>query len=215
GEMATTPDYAVPTGEFIAEWMSENDLNAAELSRRLGVSRKHVSELLAGKASLSRDLALALERVTAVPARIWNQYESLFREDKARLVADAELASQYDVARAFPLSYLRKHGYLRADTADRAGTEAELLAIFGVASLDAWHQTWEAGSVADRRTLTARPKTEELATWLTLGERSVTQPAPAAYDEAALRDLIPELRALTRQDPRTYLEQAVEMLAAV
>ena len=33
------PDYVVPTGDFIEEWMEEEGINAAELARRLDVSR--------------------------------------------------------------------------------------------------------------------------------------------------------------------------------
>lgn len=213
--MAVQPDYAVPTGEFIAEWMEDNSVNAAELSRRLGVSRKHISELLSGKASLSHDLALALERVTGVPARIWNQYEALYQEDRARLSSRKKLADQYEAARAFPLRYLRRHGYLEADARDRAGTVAGLLALFGVASVDAWHQTWERGSVAYRRTLIERERNEELATWLVLGERAAAVDSLPDYDEAALKGLLSQLRSLTREDPSTYLDRAVDMLAEV
>lgn len=50
--MSAAPDYIVTTGDFIAEWMEGEDISAAELLRRLGVSRKHMSELLSGKAPL-------------------------------------------------------------------------------------------------------------------------------------------------------------------
>lgn len=82
--MSATPDYVVTAGDFVADWMETEGINAAELARRLGVSPKHVSELLSGKAPLSHPLALALERVTGIPARIWNQYESGYRSDLAR-----------------------------------------------------------------------------------------------------------------------------------
>ena len=65
---AAHPDYVVPTGDFSEEWMEEEGINAAELARRLDVSRKHVSELLRGKAPLSHDMALRLENTTGVPA---------------------------------------------------------------------------------------------------------------------------------------------------
>lgn len=75
-----TLDYVVSTGDYLAEWMGNEGINAAELSRRLGVTRKHVSELLSGKAPLSHNMALSLERVTGVPARLWNLYEAVYRD---------------------------------------------------------------------------------------------------------------------------------------
>ena len=99
---AAHPDYVVPTGDFIEEWMEEEGINAAEFARRLDVSRKHISELLRGKAPLSHDMALRLENTTGVPARIWNLHETGYHAALARQAADAKLVTQYDRAKEFP-----------------------------------------------------------------------------------------------------------------
>ncbi|RJF40365.1 addiction module antidote protein, HigA family [Actinomyces sp. 2119] len=78
--MTQRPNYVVPTGDFVEEWMEDQGVSAAELSRRLGVSRRHVSRLLHGEVPLSREMALRLEEVTGVPARIWNLHETGYRE---------------------------------------------------------------------------------------------------------------------------------------
>lgn len=96
--------------------MDDEGIDAAELARRLGVTRKHVSELLSGKAPLSHPLALALERVTQVPARIWNQYETVYRSDLARVREEQELDAQYDEAKKFPLTYLRHASHLDTES---------------------------------------------------------------------------------------------------
>ena len=82
--MTTLPDYAVSPGDHIKEWLDDHGINAAELARRLDVTPKHVSELVSGKAPLSATVALGLERVTGIPARIWNRFEAGYREDLAR-----------------------------------------------------------------------------------------------------------------------------------
>jgi HTH-type transcriptional regulator/antitoxin HigA len=208
------PNYAVSTGEFIQEWLDEHGLNAAELSRRLGVSRKHVSELLHGRASLSHELALALENVTGVPARRWNQIEALYREDVARLGADAALVAQHERSKAFPLAYLRKLGLITAPSADKVGTVRQLSAFFGVADLDAWDHTWAGSSVAYRKAAVRSACPEHLATWLTVGERCADVHALAPYDASALKRLLPELRALTLT-PGDAPRRAQQMLAGV
>jgi HTH-type transcriptional regulator/antitoxin HigA len=120
--LTTIPDCIVTTGDFLTEWIDDEGLNAAELARRVGVTRKHVSELLSGKAPLSCPLALAFERVTGKPARIWDQYESGYRADLARREEARELNCQYERATAFPLKYLRRWGYITSAAKDRAGT---------------------------------------------------------------------------------------------
>ncbi len=92
--MTTLPDYAVSPGDHIEEWLDDQGINAAELARRLDVTPKHVSELLSGKAPLSATVALGLERVTGIPARIWNRFEAGYREDLARLAETDRLAAQ-------------------------------------------------------------------------------------------------------------------------
>jgi len=87
-QSTSLPDYAVPSGDFIQEWMDDNGITAAELARRLDVSRKHVSELLRGKVALSHGMALRLESVTGVPARNWNNIEAQFQEDRGRQFED-------------------------------------------------------------------------------------------------------------------------------
>jgi HTH-type transcriptional regulator/antitoxin HigA len=214
--MTTSPDYAVPAGEYIAEWIDENDMTAAELARRLGVSRKHVSELLRGKVSLSHELAIALENVTAVPARRWNQLEALHQEDRARVAIDATLAAQYERAKAFPLRYLRTLGIIQAPARDKAGTVRQLSAFFGVADLDAWQHSWGEGSVAYRKTAVRTSCPEHLSTWLTVGERCVGDLASLPpFDPNALQRELGALRALTRADAATAPESARQLLAGV
>lgn len=212
--MTAQPNYAVSTGEFIQEWLDEHGLNAAELSRRLGVSRKHVSELLRGKVTLSHELALALETVTGVPARRWNQIEALYREDLARLSADAALVAQHERSKAFPLTYLRKLRLITASSGDKVGTVRQLSAFFGVADLEAWDHTWAESAVAYRKAAIHARCPEHVATWLTVGERSVDLATLPPYDADGLRAALPGLRTLTLS-PGDSPSRAQDMLARV
>ncbi|MDO5617999.1 ImmA/IrrE family metallo-endopeptidase [Kocuria sp.] len=210
------PDYLVSTGDFITEWMDDEGINAAELARRLGVTPKHISELLSGKAPLSHRTALALERVTGVPARIWNQHESGYRSDLARLEEADALAEQYDRAKDFPLAHLRRVQVITAAPRDRAGTVQQLLAVLGVASLAAFDATWSRGSVAYRRAAVGHDHAPALATWLALAERHHEKLGDLpAFNEQALKALIPRLRELTTEEPEVGARQAVELLHEV
>ena len=214
--MAAALEYAVPAGDFIAEWMEDEGVNAAELARRLGVTPKHVSEVLSAKAPLSHRMALALERVTGISARLWNLYESGYRSAIARAANDVDLAEQYEQAKRFPLAYLRECGYVTASQHDHAGTVRELLEILGVASLDAFWDTWSHGSVAYRRSAVGRDDAPALAVWLALAERHHDGLADVPdFDRPALESLLSSLRALTRGAPGPAVEHAVERLRDV
>jgi len=214
--MTTLPDYAVAPGEHIQEWLDDQGINAAELARRLDVTPKHVSELLSGKAPLSATVALGLERVTGIPARIWNRFEAGYREDVARLAEADRLAAQYDEAKLFPLTYLRKWKVISAPARDKAGTVRDLLSLFGIADLDAFGPTWVHAKVAYRKVTLATDKVYERATWLALGERAAEVESLGEYDRSGLEALIPQLRALTAHpNPVEALGEVTAMLRGV
>ena len=209
---AAHPDYVVPTGDFIEEWMEEEGINAAELARRLDVSRKHISELLRGKAPLSHDMALRLENTTGVPARIWNLHETGYQAALARQAADAKLIAQYDRAKEFPLGYLRKHSFITAPARDKAGTVRGLLQFFGISSMDAFQATWHQGAVAYRRSAVGHHDPHRLATWLRAAEQNCTPGDFPAYDRESLEAALPELRSLTVEDPAQAVQRAQALL---
>lgn len=214
--MTALPNYAVAPGDHIEEWLDEYGINAAELARRLDVTPKHVSELLSGKAPLSATVALGLERVTGVPARIWNRFEAGYREDLARLAEEGKLAAQYEDAKLFPLVYLRKWKFITASARDKAGTVRELLSLLGIGHLGAFSATWVHAKVAYRKATLNGDKTYERATWLALGELQAKLDDLPHFDKAGLEALIPQLRSLTAQpNPVAAIIQAEGLLRGV
>ncbi|MDQ1075157.1 HigA family addiction module antitoxin [Microbacterium sp. SORGH_AS_0969] len=83
--MATLTDYAVAPGQYLDEWLEESSLTQQEAANRLGVSRKHVNEIVNGRAPVTPETALKLERLTGIPADSWVRFEARYRLDLARL----------------------------------------------------------------------------------------------------------------------------------
>lgn len=214
--MTALPNYAVAPGEHIQEWLDDHGLNAAELARRLSVTPKHVSELLSGKAPLSATVAIGLERVTGIPARLWNSFEAGYREDLARLAEEATLADQYERAKSFPLAYLRKWKFITAAARDKAGTVRELLPILGIGHLDAFDAAWVHSKVAYRKVALNGDKTYERATWFALGEQHAHLDDLPDFDREGLESLITRLRVLTASaDPVAAITEGESLLRGV
>ena len=91
GAFEYSPDYAVPPGETLLDVLDERGMTQAELARRTDLSAKHINQIVKGHAPISNDVALRIERVTGVPARIWLNLESGYQERRARLADDAAL----------------------------------------------------------------------------------------------------------------------------
>ncbi|TFC22092.1 ImmA/IrrE family metallo-endopeptidase [Cryobacterium sp. MDB1-18-2] len=208
-------DYAVPTGDFVAEWLEENELSQAELSRRLGVSAKHVSKLIGG-APMTPDMATKLALVTGVPARLWLGYEATYRADVSRLGLAELLVTEKPLAMSFPLAHLRKLGFVTATIRRPGEVVVELFAFFGVASADALRRCTEKQAIAFRQGLAHPVDIHALATWLRLGEleAAATREDLPQFSPQHLEALIPELRALSAEPPHDFGERLVLMLHA-
>ena len=79
------PDYAVAPGETLLEKIQELGMTQATLAKRLGLSDKHVSQIINGLEPITQKTAIGLERVTGIPARFWNNREAIYRERQAQI----------------------------------------------------------------------------------------------------------------------------------
>ena len=60
-------DYAVAPGEYLEEWLEENpEITQKQLADDLGISRKQVNAILRGRAPISAQVAMRLEKVTPI-----------------------------------------------------------------------------------------------------------------------------------------------------
>jgi addiction module HigA family antidote len=78
------PNFAVPPGETLAETLETLGMTQAELAERMGRPLKTINEIVAGKAAITSDTALQLEKVVGVPASFWTNLERIYRDSLAR-----------------------------------------------------------------------------------------------------------------------------------
>jgi len=78
------PDYGVTPGEILAEILAATGMSQGELAVRSGLSARTISLIGGGKAPVTPETALLLERVLEVEAEVWNNLESHHRLFLAR-----------------------------------------------------------------------------------------------------------------------------------
>ena len=82
------PDYAVPPGQVLEEWLTAHGIPHDEFARRCGRSPELIAEIIAGTAPVDADTALRFEQVLGMDAGIWLGIEADYRLHLAR-AADA------------------------------------------------------------------------------------------------------------------------------
>ncbi|MEV4469113.1 hypothetical protein [Nonomuraea sp. NPDC049504] len=78
-------DYAVPPGETLWELLEEKDMTRYELAAHIGVPLDHIDQLILGLLPLTSEVAVALERITGTPAKLWNRLEADYQSTRVRL----------------------------------------------------------------------------------------------------------------------------------
>lgn len=78
------PDYAVPPGSLLKEYLAARGLSNTEFARRCGRSAKLISEIVAGRTPVEPATAIAFEHVLGMDARIWLGLEANYRSTKAQ-----------------------------------------------------------------------------------------------------------------------------------
>lgn len=85
--MAQT-NYAVPPGDYLTEWLQENDQSVGSLAFRLGVQPSYVTELVTGKIPLTESVAVNLASLTGIPFDSWMRIERKYRTDSERIATE-------------------------------------------------------------------------------------------------------------------------------
>lgn len=209
---AYDPDYAVPPGRTLQETIEPLGIDQRELSKRAGLSPKHVNQIIKGIAPITQDTAIRLERVTGVPARMWNKLEANYREQLARLEERDKLQRDLEWLKEIPTTELIERGAIEPQD-DKAALLEAVLRFFGVASVDAWKKGWEMPQFAFRKSPAFKGKPGAMATWLRLCELEARELECEPFDRTAFKSALRAIRALTVEKPDVFVPAMVEQCA--
>lgn len=218
----TATNYAVAPGEYLEEWIDDQDLSQQRVAELLGSSRKQVNEIINGRAPITSDTAMRLERVVGIPAGSWLRYEAAYRADLARISDQENLSAHVDKIDANAAAYLRTIGATKATLRAPGELVSDFLAFHRCGTWEAYLHLHEAASTGDYALAALKESgaTVELTlltTWLRAAE--IAEPFERgrsyAYEEAELRSTMPELRARAAMPDRMMLRDIGNILAGV
>jgi HTH-type transcriptional regulator/antitoxin HigA len=202
------PDWVSPPGETILDLIEEREWSQAELAQRLGFSPKHLNQIIKGKAALSEDAALRLERVLGSTANFWLNREAKYREHLARIEAHERHKSWISWLDKLPLDELKKAGIIpneRITAKSKADLVEPLLRFFCVASPEQWEQRYNTGmELAFRRTRATQSDIGAISSWLRLGEIEAEKIDGPNYNRAKFEKALKSIRNLTTKPPEQF-----------
>lgn len=127
-------EFIVSPGEIIKEYLDERDFSQKDVAQRIGVSEKHLSNLLNGKTRLTEEMSLKFEKLMPeIPASFWLNYEVKYQEYLAREkeLVDLEGQDLKEIAKRF--HFKEVFGRTKMTLVEQA---AAMLKLLGVSSFD-------------------------------------------------------------------------------
>jgi addiction module HigA family antidote len=198
------PSEISPPGETLLDVLEERGLTQAELAERTGRPRKTINEIIKGKAAITPETALQLERVLGISAAFWNSRETLYREFIAKKNEIERFEGELEWITKFPVREMVRQRLIPA-CADKMGYLYSLLQFFGVASPAQWHTIWKDATWSRVAFRKAKKSNEyALSAWLRCGQLAGEQAECRDYDADAFRSVLGEIRKLTLLPPSQF-----------
>ena len=200
------PDSVSAPGATLADVLEEYEMTQTELAERTGRTPKFVSNLVNGKATLTQETALQLERVLQIPASFWNNREQQYREALARQ-EETDRCRQFVswIKESIPVREMIGKGWLprREDDADQV---REVLDFFGVSTPNEWKTVWmnPQKQAAFRKSLTFSSEPGAVSAWLRYGERTAREIDCEPFNKEAFKKALRRIRSLTATAPEVF-----------
>ncbi len=204
------PDYAIPPGETLRDRLTEMNLSQAELAIRAGLSTKHVNQIMQGVAPITLETAIVLERITGVPASVWNRREADYREGLLRAKQRVLSSDDEKWLTTLPVKELQKRDCLPIER-DRGRLFEAALKFFGVADREAWERIWRGPVASFRRSEAYASHPGAVVSWLRIAQLDAQETRVEQYSAPGFRKALQEIRSLTAQDD---VNQVVELCAS-
>ncbi len=100
---------AIPPGATIKEQLEDRELSQKEFAARMGMSEKHISNLIRGNVKLTPEVAMRLEMVLGIPARFWNNLEAIYREDIEKIKEENQMDNDFEILKKIPYNEMVKN----------------------------------------------------------------------------------------------------------
>jgi addiction module HigA family antidote len=208
------PDWAVPPGDVLTEALQDRGMTQAELANRMARPPKTINEIIKGKAAITPDTAIQLERALGISAGFWSGLESRYRAHLARQTAERLLETYAGWVQGFPLPDMVRYGLIR-QTKSKVEALSELLSFFRVSGPEAFDRHWLDPAAAFRSSPAFMASPKSVAAWLRWGEIEATKVAGLPdLDTKRFRQVLVEVRALSRREPFAQTLQRVQQLCA-
>jgi len=203
---------ATPPGVTIKEQLEDRDMTQKDFAIRMGLSEKHVSELINGKVQLTTEMARRLELVLGMSAQFWCNLESIYREKLAKIVAENETDAELELAKKYPYAKMARNKWV-PDTRNPTERVSNLRKYFEVVKLDLLSNSGLLPGIAYRRMRMTETTDYALVAWAQKARLEARNVITKQINLKKLSSSLGEIRGMTEQNPAVFCPTLTDLMA--
>src|SRR6056297_683543 len=199
-----SPNWALHPGEHLEEHLEVRDLSQAEFARIAGLTKKHVSDIIAGKNRVTAATAIKLEHVLGMKAHIWTGLQADWDLHQERHFTDKPSDDELTWLRRQPVKELKKCGVIEPDAEDQE-VLSNLLSFLRIGTPSAYDARVASVPVNHREGKgQGEVLREYVFAWLMMGEWKAHSMDLPAYDRDKFYGAVLEIRKLTTERAEVF-----------
>jgi addiction module HigA family antidote len=207
------PDYVSPPGNTLVDLLKHFNITQVELARRMGRHLKTVNEMIKGKAPITPETALQLEKVLRAPASFWNNRERRYREYLAEQKEKQDIKKHIEWLKNIPVNEMVKLGWIKK-CPDKEETLVEVFKFFGTVGPEQIDGLWGNKSFAFRQSKAFENNNRATYAWLKKGEIEAQKILCEEFNKKKFTRSLYKIKALTNEPPGIFVPEIQSLCAA-
>jgi HTH-type transcriptional regulator/antitoxin HigA len=199
-------------GDTLSEHIEYTSMTQAELADRMGRPKKTINEIIQGKAQITPETAIQLERVVGIPADFWLELERRYRLKLAEIDEADTLLQAKEWAKRFPCKEMKAKGWIAFDGSSANAGKA-LLSFFNVASPEVYETFYHGQVYATAYRMSEKNSKDPyaVAAWLRQGERQAELLQVPDFDRNAFVETLQEIKKLVISGADDFFPELQEL----
>ena len=204
---------ATPPGATIKEQLNDRGMSQKEFAARMDMSEKHISKLINGDVQLTPETAVRLEMVLGVPAKFWNNLESIYREKIIKAEAENAMEADKEMVKKIPYREMVKFGWI-PDAVESNEKVVNLRKFFEVVELSLIGKE-QITRIACRRLAITEKSDLALMAWAQEARIKARNIQTASINIKGLTSVLNDIRKMTVLSPKEFCPKIKNILQTV
>lgn len=195
-------------GVTLLETIKAKGISQSDLALRMGRPLKTINEIIMGKAAITPETAIQLERVIGPSAAFWLNYEKQYRLDLAEIAEAEKLMNEAEWLLNFPLLAMKKLQWIDFENTIISKMEA-ILSFLSISGTEGFEPVYQPKfQYADFRTDSRGLANKfAIASWLRKGELQASELNIAPYSASTFKENLKKIKSLSINQPDDLFAQ--------